>query len=107
MSGRVARSSEGSERREASSPRLLVLDGETAHEVFDVLSGGGAEDVSRDGAIMRARSALLFEVGEQLHVRIEHSGSVWQATARVLGHAGPDGDRITELEISGRRAVVG
>jgi len=95
MPGRVALS------REASSPRLLVLDGETSHEVFDVVSDDG------DGSVIRARSALLFEVGERLRIRIEHGGSVWHATARVRGHAGADGDRITELEISDRRVVAG
>jgi D-serine deaminase-like pyridoxal phosphate-dependent protein len=91
MSGRPALSSE------ASSPRLLVLDGETSHEVFDVITSSDA--------VIRVRSALLFEVGEQLELRIEHAGSVWQATARVRGHAGTEADQITELEISDRRAV--
>jgi hypothetical protein len=92
MPGRLAVSSE------ASSPRLLVLDGDTPHEVFDLL------DIT--GAVIRARSALLFEVGEELCLRIEHGGSVWDATARVRGHIGPDHDRVTELEISARSVPV-
>jgi hypothetical protein len=88
MSGRVARSSE------ASSPHLVVLDGEAQHDVFDV--------VELAGNVLRARSALLFEVGEELSVRIEHDGSVWEATARVRGHVGTGDARTTELELSDR-----
>lgn len=85
MSGRPALS-------EASSPRLLVLDGETPHEVFDVL------DMS--GHIVRVRSAFLFEIGEELSLRIEQDGGTSDATARVRAHLGPGDARITELEIS-------
>ena len=92
MSGQLA------VRSEASTPRLLILDGDTAHEVFDV--------VACTDALIRARSALLFEVGEELHVRIEHDGSVWGATARVLGHVATQGDQVTELEISDHRPLV-
>jgi len=88
MSGRPALS-EG-----ASSPRFLVLDGATPHEVFDVLGV--------TGNLVRVRSAFLFEVGEELQVRIEQDGSVSDATARVRGHIGPEDARITELEISER-----
>jgi hypothetical protein len=86
MSGRPALSSE------ASSPRLLVLDGGTPHEVFDVLGVSGS--------LIRVRSAYLFEVGEELTVRIEQGGSASEAIARVRGHIGPEDARITELEIS-------
>jgi hypothetical protein len=79
---------------EAPSPRLLVLDGDTPHEVFDLLS--------ITGSVIRARSALLFEVGEELAVRVEQGGSVWEATARVVAHTGTGAERITELEISER-----
>jgi hypothetical protein len=88
MSGRPALSSE------ASSQRLLVLDGDASHEVFDVLG------VSSN--IIRVRSTFLFEVGEELSVRIELDGTVAEATARVRAHLGPDDALITELEISDR-----
>jgi hypothetical protein len=88
MSGRVALSNE------ASLPRLLVVDGDAAHDVFDVLA-------SSEAAI-RARSALLFEVGEELQVRIEQDGSVWRATAKVIAHLGTGAERVTQLEISDR-----
>jgi len=92
MSGRPALSSE------ASSPRLLVLDGGTPHEVFDVLGVSGN--------LVRVRSAFLFEVGEELSVRIEQDGTVSEATARVRGHIGPEDARITELELSERSAPM-
>jgi hypothetical protein len=76
---------------EASTTRLLVLDDGRTHEVFDVLA-------LADG-IARVRSAFLFEVGEELAVRIETDGRVSEGAARVLGHVGPAEARITELEI--------
>jgi predicted metalloprotease len=88
MSGPVALSSD------ASSHRLLVLDGEASHDVFDLLGIAGN--------VARARSALLFEVGEQLSVRIEQDGKVWDTTARVRAHVGQDDARVTELEIAER-----
>ena len=79
---------------EASPPRLLVLDAGQPHEVFDVLA-------LADG-IARVRSAYLFEVGEELTVRIEVDGRTSEAVARVRAHVGPDDARITELELSDR-----
>lgn len=77
----------------ASTPRLLVLDDGQPHEVFDVLA-------LADG-IARVRSPYLFEVGEELMVRIEVDGRVSEATARVRAHVGPEEARITELELTG------
>ncbi len=88
MSGRPALHSE------PSPPRVLVLDGEAMHEVFEVLG--------ISGNVIRARSAYLFELGEELSVRIEHDGRVLDATARVRAHTGTDDTRITELEIAER-----
>lgn len=88
MSGRPAVSGE------ASKPRLVVLDCGAAHDVFEV--------VSATAALIQVRSAFLFEIGEELSVRIEQSGSTSEATARVRGHVGPPEARITELEISDR-----
>ncbi len=90
MSGRPAPSSE------ASPPRVLVVDGEARHEVFEV--------VDTDGDLIRARSAYLFEIGEELSVEIVQDGRVSEATARVRAHTGPDSARITELEITDRSA---
>jgi hypothetical protein len=81
-----------------ASPRVLVMDDGKAEgaDVFDV--------IGEDGNVIRARSAFLFEVGEELSVRIEHAGSVSEATARVRGHVGPADAQVTELEISDRSA---
>jgi hypothetical protein len=73
-----------------------VVDGGTQHEVFEV--------VAAVGDVIRARSAFLFELGEELSVRIVHDGLISDATARVRAHTGPDEARITELEISDRSA---
>jgi hypothetical protein len=72
--------------------RVLVIDGDRAHDVFDVLGIAGG--------IARVRSALLFEIGEQLAVRIERDGVVTETTARVRGHLGPADAQITELELA-------
>jgi hypothetical protein len=79
--------------RDPSTPRLLVLDEGQPHEVFDVLALALADGIAR------VRSPFLFEVGEELAVRIEADGRVSEATARVRAHVGPDDARITELEI--------
>jgi hypothetical protein len=76
---------------EASAPQLLVLDDGRTHEVFDVLA-------LADG-IARVRSRFLFEVGEELAVRLEVDGRVTETTARVRAHVGPEDARITELEL--------
>jgi hypothetical protein len=79
---------------EASAPRILVLDDDRSHEVFDVL---GITD-----GVARVRTPFLFELGEQLNVRIEQDGSVSEALARVRAHLGPEDARVTELELSER-----
>ena len=105
MSGRLALSSD------ASLPRLLVLGGSPADasdashptdasqptDAFDVF-----EVLGVSGDVVQVRSAFLFEVGEQLRLRIEHEGAVSDALAQVRGHVGADDARITELEISER-----
>ena len=73
---------------------LAVLDEDKPYDLFDVL-----EIV---GEVARVRSPFLFEIGEELAVRIEQDGSVSEATARVRAHVGPEDARITELEIERR-----
>ena len=77
---------------EASSLRVLVALGDTDHDVFDVL------DLS--GNVLRVRSPFLFELGEELAVRIEQDGRVTDARVRVRAHTGSADARITELEIA-------
>jgi hypothetical protein len=81
--------------RDASAPRVLVLDGSRSHDVFDVLSFGDEAP-----SIIRVRSPFLFEIGEVLALRIERGESVSDARARVRAHTGPDDARITELEVT-------
>jgi len=78
--------------RDASSPRVLVIDDRGAHDVFEVL--GIADGVAR------VRSPFLFEIGEELAVRIEQDGRTTETTARVRAHVGPRDGRITELELA-------
>lgn len=79
-------------QKEASAPRVLVLDDHKPHDVFDVLG-------TTDG-IVRVRSPFLFEIGEQLSIRIEQDGTTRDVRAVVRAHVGPTDARITELEIS-------
>ncbi|TMQ19081.1 MAG: hypothetical protein E6J90_05880 [Deltaproteobacteria bacterium] len=79
---------------EASPPRILVACGDAEHELFDVL------DLSGD--ILRVRSAFLFELGEELTVRLEQDGRTSEVRVRVRAHTGPDDARLTELEIADR-----
>ena len=81
-------------RSEASSPRVIVLDDDRPHDVFEVI--GIVEGIAR------VRAPYLFEVGEELAVRIEQDGNVSEAIARVRSHVGPLDARITELELSER-----
>ena len=74
----------------APLPRVLVVDDGRTHDVFEV--------VEVTGGLVRVRTPFLFEVGEEMRVRIEHDGSVREATARVRGHVGDP--RVTELELS-------
>lgn len=72
--------------------RVLLLDNGTPHDIFEV--------VEVTDAIIKARSPYLFEVGEELRLRIEDGDSTREAVARVRAHIGaPGGDKITELEL--------
>jgi len=86
-----------------SGPRVLLVDDGKPCDVFEVLE-------LTDG-LVRARSGYLFEIGEELKVRIERDGTVVDATARVRGHVGTSDDKVTELELAEksepRRVVSG
>ncbi|HUJ59227.1 MAG TPA: hypothetical protein VLX92_12065 [Kofleriaceae bacterium] len=78
-----------------AAPRVLVVDGDRGDaslDVFEVLELG--DD------LVRVRSPLLFELGEELRVRIERGGQVQEANARVRAHVGSGTDLVTELELS-------
>jgi hypothetical protein len=72
--------------------RLLVVDDGAEHDIFEL--------VASDASILRVRSALLLEVGEELAVRLHRGGQVTDATARVRGHVGPPDALVTELELT-------
>ena len=72
--------------------RVLLLDNGTPHDIFDV--------VEVTEGLVRARSAFLFEIGEELELRIEDGASVTSTAARVRAHVGAAGDKITELELT-------
>jgi hypothetical protein len=74
-------------------PRVVVIEGGQSHDVLEV--------IEHANNVIRARTSFLFEVGEELSVRIEAGDEVSVAVARVRGHVG-DGDgegHITELEL--------
>jgi hypothetical protein len=83
--------------------RVLLLDEDKACDVFEV--------VELTDTFVKARSPFLFEIGEQMKLRIEQDGNVHEAVARVRAHVGPPDDKVTELEIasrgSARKMVVG
>jgi hypothetical protein len=72
----------------ATLPRMELVEGDSARDVFEV--------VSIDDSIIRARSPFLFELGEELHVRIEDASGVRDVTVRVRAHTGDP--KLTELE---------
>ena len=72
--------------------RVLLLDNGTPHDVFEV--------VEESKGLVRARSPFLFEIGEELELRIADGGTVTATTARVRAHVGEAADKITELELT-------
>jgi hypothetical protein len=72
--------------------RVLLVDGHGAHDVFEL--------VSIADNVVRARSPFLYEIGEELRVRVEQGGKTTDSTARVRAHVGPADARVTELELA-------
>jgi hypothetical protein len=95
MSGRPAVHGEASPLRVLVASRAAgaaTSAGAAEYAVFDVLE--------RSGNVIRVRSPFLFELGEELTVRIEQDGRAEDARVRVRAHTGPADARITELEIA-------
>jgi hypothetical protein len=65
-------------------PRVVLVEGGATHDVFEVV------EVAE--GLVRARTPFLFEIGEELKLRIDDK----DVTARVRGHV----DGVTELELS-------
>jgi len=73
--------------------RVLLLDADQPHDVFEL--------VELQEGLARVRTAFLYEIGEELKVRIEDGGATSETIARVRGHVGTGPDKITELELVG------
>ncbi len=71
--------------------RVLLLDADKAHDVFDL--------VELTDVLARVRTAFLFEIGEEMRLRLEEDGKTSEALARVRAHVGSTDDKITELEL--------
>ena len=76
------------------SGRVLLVEGSGVHDIFEV--------VELTDTVARVRSPYLFEIGEELVVRIERDGKSADARVRVRGHAGASDDKVTELELEPR-----
>jgi hypothetical protein len=74
--------------------RLLLVDADRTLDVFDVV------EITETSA--RVRTPFLFEIDEELVVRIEHNGVKRNARAYVRSHTGTDA-KITELELEFHR----
>jgi hypothetical protein len=70
---------------------VLLVDSDETHDVFDV--------VELTGEVARVRTAYLYEIGEELVVRVARDGKPTDVIARVRAHTGPADARITELEL--------
>jgi hypothetical protein len=74
-----------------AAPRVLLVDDGVVCDVFEVID-------ATDG-VVRVRAPFLFEIGEELKLRIERDGAVTEATARVRAHVGNGDERTSELEL--------
>jgi hypothetical protein len=78
----------------ASTSRVLLVDAGQAVDIFELVEVGET--------VARVRTAYLFELGEELRLRVENGGASFETTARVRAHNGSGDDRITELELGDR-----
>lgn len=81
----------------ASTSRVLLVDAGQAVDIFELVEVGET--------VARVRTAYLFELGEELRLRVENGGATFETTARVRAHSGAGDDRITELELGDRVAA--
>ena len=72
-------------------PSILLLEADEPVDVFDL--------VELAGGVARVRTTFLFELGEELKVRVEQDGRSYVAQARVRAHVG-DAAKVTELELT-------
>lgn len=67
---------------------MLLVDGDKPTDVFELIELGTT--------VVTVRSPFLFEIGEELKLRIEGDGEAREVAARVRAHL-PSG--ATELEL--------
>jgi hypothetical protein len=77
--------------------RVLLLDADKTHDVFDL--------VELTETLARVRTAFLYEIGEEMRLRVEHDGKTSDARARVRAHTGTADDKVTELELLERNSA--
>lgn len=75
--------------------RVLLLDADRTVDVFELV------ELTPD--VVRVRSPYLFEVGEEIALRIDRDGTVTDTRARVRAHVGDGADKVTELELAEAR----
>ena len=68
---------------------MLLVDGDKPTDVFELIELGTT--------IVTVRSPFLFEIGEELKLRIEGAGEVREVAARVRAHLATG---ATELELA-------
>jgi hypothetical protein len=73
----------------SAATRVLVIEDGESYDVLEVIEA--------NDKVLRVRAPFLFEVGEQLNLRIEHDGHTRAALVRVRSHSGTE--PITELEV--------
>jgi NADP-dependent 3-hydroxy acid dehydrogenase YdfG len=76
------------------SGRVLLVEGSGVHDIFEV--------VELTDTLARVRSPYLFEIGEELKVKVERNSVSREHVARVVAHAaqGPADAKVTELELT-------
>lgn len=74
------------------SGRVLLVEGGATHDVFNL--------VERTPGLVRVQTPYLFEVGEELNLRIEDGGEATDRVARVRGHVKTGDSTVTELELT-------
>jgi len=82
----------------AEMSRVLLLDADTTHDVFEL--------VELTETLARVRTAFLYEIGEEMRLRVEQDGGpASEALARVRAHTGAGDNKVTELELIERTAA--
>jgi hypothetical protein len=73
------------------SERVLLVEGPGVHDIFEL--------VELTDAVAKVRAPFLFEIGEELQLKVERNGTTKDVAARVVSHTGPVDAKVTELEL--------